>query len=108
MVSGQEPWTARIRSAVRRPIQSDCLKCPTIDPRFADHPVVIGQLGIRYHAGAPIMHNGVAVGTVCVLDYVPRRLDPIALGSLSEMANIAAAMLTARIEAFAMFSNTRP
>jgi GAF domain-containing protein len=80
---------------------------PTIDPRFADHPLVIGQLGIRYHAGAPIMHNGVAVGTVCVLDYVPRRMDSHALASLSEMANIAAAMLTARIEAFEMFCNTQ-
>ena len=81
---------------------------PTIDPRFADHPLVIGQLGIRYHAGAPIMHGDVAVGTVCVLDYVPRRLDRHALGSLSEMANIAASMLTARIQAFAMFSHTQP
>ena len=81
---------------------------PTMDPRFAEHPLVIGQFGIRYHAGAPIMHCGIAVGTVCVLDYVSRRMAPHALGSLSEMANIAAAMLTARIEAFEMFSSTRP
>ena len=80
---------------------------PALDPRFANHPLVIGQLGIRYHAGAPILHNGVGIGTVCVLDYVPRRMDKRALDALAEMANIAAAMLTARIEAFDMFSNTR-
>ena len=79
---------------------------PAVDPRFVDHPLVVGRLGIRYHAGAPIMHNGVGIGTVCVLDYVPRRMDRRALESLSEMANIAAAMLRARIEAFEMFSNT--
>ncbi len=80
---------------------------PTVDPRFLDHPLVVGQFGVRYHAGAPIMHNGVGIGTVCVLDYVPRRMEKRALDALSEMANIAAAMLTARIEAFEMFSNTR-
>lgn len=81
---------------------------PSVDPRFLDHPLVVGQLGIRYHAGAPIMHNGVGIGTVCVLDYVPRRMDKRALESLSEMAGIASALLQARIEAFTMFSNTRP
>jgi GAF domain-containing protein len=80
---------------------------PDVDPRFSDHPMVVGELGIRYHAGAPIMHNGVGIGTVCVLDYVPRRMDKRALEALSEMANIAAVMLTARIEAFELFSNTR-
>jgi GAF domain-containing protein len=81
---------------------------PAVDPRFLDHPLVVGQFGLRYHAGAPIMHNGIGIGTVCVLDYVPRRMERRALEALSEMATIAAAMLTARIEAFEMFSNTRP
>ena len=81
---------------------------PRVDSRFADHALVIGELGIRYHAGAPIMHNGVGIGTVCVLDYVPRRMDKRALDSLCEMAGIAAAMLKARVEAFGMFQNTRP
>ena len=80
---------------------------PRVDPRFASNPVVVGPLGVRYHAGAPIMHNGGGIGTVCVLDYVPRAMDKRALEALSEMAGIAAAMLTARVEAFGMFSNTR-
>lgn len=80
---------------------------PRLDPRFAAHPIVIGPLGIRYHAGAPIMHNGVGIGTVCVLDYVPRSMSKRTLDSLSEMAGIAAAMLTARVEAFKLFSDTQ-
>jgi GAF domain-containing protein len=81
---------------------------PMVDPRFSEHPLAIGQFGVRYHAGAPIMHNGVGIGTVCVLDYVPRRMERRALESLSEMATIASSMLTARIEAFKMFSNSQP
>lgn len=122
LIDGQRLWFKSVHGLGTRTMDSSNSFCceaanskrllevpdPTVDPRFADHPLVIGQLGIRYHAGAPIMHGGVAVGTVCVLDYVPRRMDPIALGSLSEMANIAAAMLTARIEAFKIFSSTRP
>ena len=81
---------------------------PRVDPRFSNHPFVVGHLGMRYYAGAPIMHNGVGIGTVCVLDYVPRRMDKRALDSLCEMAGIAAAMLTARVQAFVMFQNTRP
>lgn len=79
---------------------------PLVDSRFANHPFVIGEFGLRYYAGAPIMHNGVGIGTVCVLDYVPRRMEKRALESLTEMAGIAAAMLTARLQAFEMFSNT--
>lgn len=80
---------------------------PSVDPRFASHPFVVGQFGMRYYAGAPIMHNGVGIGTVCVLDYVPRRMEKRALESLTEMAGIAAAMLKARVQAFEMFSNTQ-
>ena len=79
---------------------------PLTDPRFAENPLVIGQIGLRYHAGAPIMHNGIGVGTVCVLDYVPRRMEARQLDSLREMASIAAAMLRSRVEAFKMFSDT--
>ena len=79
---------------------------PLVDPRFAENPLVIGQFGLRYHAGAPIMHKGIGVGTVCVLDYVARRMERRELDALREMASIAAAMLTARVEAFQMFSDT--
>jgi GAF domain-containing protein len=81
---------------------------PRADPRFMNSGLVIGQHGFRYYAGAPIMHNQVGIGTVCVLDYVPRALGARTLQSLVEMAHIAAALLKARMEAFAMFSDVRP
>ena len=41
-----------------------------------------------------------------MLDYVPRRMEKRELDALCEMANIAAAMLKARVQAFEMFSET--
>jgi signal transduction histidine kinase len=45
------------------------------DPRFADNPLVQGEQKFRFYAGAPVVLDGThAVGTVCVLDNVPREL----------------------------------
>lgn len=78
-----------------------------LDTRFATSELVSGELGIRYYAGAPILFKNVAIGTVCVLDFAPRALGPERLAALTEMANIAAVMLRARIEAFALLSQSR-
>ena len=46
------------------------------DPRFADNPLVTGAPFVRFYAGCPlVMANGEAVGTLCLIDRRPRRLD---------------------------------
>ncbi len=46
------------------------------DKRFATNPLMTGERGLRFYAGALLkMPDGHAIGTVCVLDYEPRRLD---------------------------------
>ncbi len=46
-----------------------------LDPRFAGHPLVTGPAGVRFYAGYPLLtEDGHAIGTICVLDCVPRAL----------------------------------
>jgi PAS domain S-box-containing protein len=71
--------TARATSFSTHAItESDLFVLPdaTKDERFARSPSVIGPPGIRFYAGAPVMTAaGEAIGTLSVMDRVPRTLS---------------------------------
>lgn len=67
------------------------------DTRFKDTPLVTGQPHIRFYAGCPLIDpNGYALGTLCVIDSVARKLDANQLRSLSLIANEVVSQLIAR------------
>lgn len=70
----------------------------TADPRFRDNPLVTGAPFFRFYAGAPMpASDGTALGTLCVLDTVPREgLTPLQREGLIVLARAAMGRLDDR------------
>ncbi|WP_145647078.1 GAF domain-containing protein [Pseudoduganella lurida] len=69
----------------------------SLDVRFADNPFVLGAPFIRFVADAPIfLPSGYAVGSLCIMDVVPRRLDAADLAALLALRDRALALFITR------------
>ena len=57
------------------------------DPRTHEHPLVRGDLGLRFYAAAPIRtYDGYRLGTVNVIDTRPREATQRHLTALEHLA----------------------
>lgn len=66
----------------------------TKDERFSKNPFVTGELGVRFYIGAPIVSSeGNNLGTVCLLDTVPRKPTEKQKQRLKIIANQAARLI---------------
>lgn len=67
------------------------------DQRFHDNALVTGAPHLRFYAGAPLQTpEGHALGTLCVLDRVPRHLDENQVAALEALARQAMAQMELR------------
>ena len=58
-----------------------------LDARFADNPVVTGPPHVRFYAGQPLSGpGGVKLGTLCIIDYQPRKFSVDDRLTLADMA----------------------
>jgi anti-sigma regulatory factor (Ser/Thr protein kinase) len=68
------------------------------DAAFKDNPMVRGDPHIRFYAGAPLITpDGQALGTLCVVDRVPRTLTPGQIESLQALRRQVQAQLELRL-----------
>ena len=84
-ILGDEPWVIENAEA---------------DPRAMANPLVAGDMGLRFYAGAPLTtHDGHNLGTLCVIDFEPRAFTDADGEVLTAMADIVVDQLELRLAA---------
>ena len=70
------------------------------DPRSCANSLVAGGIGTQFYLGAPLRtHDGFNVGTLCVLDVVPRTVSDVEVSCLVDLAEVVMDELEFRLAA---------
>lgn len=70
------------------------------DPRTLANPLVAGEMGLQFYAGAPLhTHDGHNLGTMCVIDREPRAFAEEDRATLEDLAAIVIDELELRLAA---------
>lgn len=86
--------------AILRPDELLLVPDAAEDIRFWDNPLVTGDPNVRSYAGAPLVTpDGHALGTLCVVDSVPRELDEAQQEALRALGRQVVAQLELRRQA---------
>ena len=68
------------------------------EPCLVANPLVAGEFGLRFYAGAPIRtEDGFPIGTVCIVDKEPRKLTETEENMLREFASMVIDELDTRL-----------
>src|SRR5215471_15790636 len=67
------------------------------DERFRNNPLVLAEPNFRFYAGAPLIdEEGHALGTICVIDRIPREFAPDQQEALKALSRLVLAQLEFR------------
>ena len=80
-------------------LQQDVMVVPDAlaDERFRNNPLVTGEPHVRFYAGTPLItQEGYALGTLCVMDRVPRNMSPEQKDALRALGNLVVTQLELR------------
>ena len=70
------------------------------DPRTLANPLVAGSLGIRFYAAAPLVtHDGYRLGTINIIDFVPREFNAEGEQTLQDFAGLVMDQIEVRLSA---------
>jgi sigma-B regulation protein RsbU (phosphoserine phosphatase) len=84
-ILGDEPWV---------------VENAAVDPRTLANPLVAGEMGLRFYAGAPLKtRDGFNLGTLCVIDQQPREFSDEDAEILAELAEVVMDELELRLAA---------
>jgi two-component system cell cycle sensor histidine kinase/response regulator CckA len=89
-------------------LDADVMVVPdaSLDDRFADNPLVTGDLHIRFYAGAPLRSpDGHALGALCVMDRVPHRFNDSQREALQTLSRQVMAQLELRYHTRALIES---
>jgi len=68
------------------------------DPRTSAHPLVTGEFGLRFYAAAPLATgDGHNLGTLCIIDRLPRDIGEAELAILRDLAALVMDRLELRL-----------
>ena len=76
----------------------------SVDPRSLDNPLVRGELGLRFYAGAPLKTaDGYNLGTLNIIDTAPRELGEKDVEILEGLAELVVDNLELRLAALRLY-----
>lgn len=74
--------------AIKKPVDIFIIEDARKDKRFKNNPLVVSEPDIVFYAGVPLYtEEGILLGTLCVLDTQPKKLNQEQIFSLQALAN---------------------
>lgn len=82
-------------------LQDELFEVPdaAMDERFKDNPLFLGEPNVRFYAGMPLVtQNGYKIGTLCVIDEKPKKLNDWQKEVLKKLSRQAVLLIESRIK----------